>query len=509
MNGQSAAPCFLGIDAGTTALKAVLFDPAGRVLAAAREEYLLLTPGPARVELDAEVYWGTCCRAVRAVIARSGVAPDRIAALAISSQGETLIPVDAAGCPTRNAIVWLDNRAVDEAREIAGRFGVEAIYRTTGQPEVTPTWPACKLLWLRRHEPATFARTARFLLVEDFLLHRLTGEFVTECSVQSSSLLLAIGNKRWWSPMLEAAGIRAEQLGRLLQPGEVVSPLSRAGAQATGLARQTLAVTGGMDQLLGAVGAGNIAPGAITEMTGGALAVVATVGQPSFDPLRRVPVHCHGRPDLYALMAWNPTAGMALKWFRDEFFAAEAEAAIEAGRDPYDDLTALAASAPAGCQGLVMLPHLEGAACPEFNPAATGVFFGATLRHGRPHFIRSILEAVAYMLRQDVALVQALGVPVQEVRSIGGGARSPLWLQIKADVLQRPVTTLACEEVACLGAAMLAATAARHFAGLEEATAAMVRVRRTFEPTVANAPLYEANYRRYLELYERLAPMFG
>jgi len=171
-------------------------------------------------------------------------------------------------------------------------------------------------------------------------------------------------------------------------------------------------------------------------------------------------------------------------------------------------MTTLAASAPAGCQGLVMLPHLEGAACPEFNPAARGVFFGATLRHGRPHFIRAILEAVAFMLRQDVELVQALGVPIQEVRSTGGGARSPLWLQIKADVLQRPITTLACEEVACLGAAMVAATAAGHFTGLEEAVTTMVRVRRTFEPEADNATLYEAGYRRYLELYERLAPMF-
>ena len=211
-------------------------------------------------------------------------------------------------------------------------------------------------------------------------------------------------------------------------------------------------------------------------MTGGVLAIIATVGSPRFDPLRRVPCHYHGRPDLYVLMLWNQTAGMALKWFRDEFFGVEAAAAREADRDPYDDMMAVAARAPAGCNGLVMLPHLEGAACPEFNPAAKGVFCGVTLRHGRPHFIRSILEAVAYMLRQDVELVQELGVPVQEVRSIGGGARSPLWLQIKADVLRRPVATLACEEVACLGAAMLAATAAGHFTDLQEAATAMVRV---------------------------------
>jgi sugar (pentulose or hexulose) kinase len=508
LNDAPAAPCFLGIDAGTTSLKAALFDEAGHLLASAGEEYRLLTPGPAVVELDPEVYWDACCRAIRAAVAKGGVAAGRISALAISSQGETLIPVDPAGRPTRNAIVWLDNRAVDEALEIGGRLDVETAYRISGQPEVTPTWPACKILWLRRHEPATFVRSAYYLLVEDFLLHRLTGAFVTDCSVQSSSLLLDISGKRWWPAALEAAGIGAGQLGRLLQPGAIVGPLSRAGAEATGLTPRTLAVTGGMDQMLGAVGAGNITAGVISEMTGGALAVVATTDQPRFDPLRRVPCHYHGRPNLFALLAWNQTAGMALKWFRDEFCAAEMEAAARAGRDTYDDLMLMAAAAPAGCQGMTMLPHLEGAACPEFNPGATGVFFGATLRHGRPHFIRSILEAVAYMLRQDVELVEELGASAQEIRSIGGGARSPLWVQIKADVLQCPVTTLACEEVACLGAAMSAATAAGHFASLEEAAATMVRTRRTFEPDAANAAVYEAGYQRYLELYRRLEPMF-
>jgi xylulokinase len=502
------APCFLGIDAGTTSLKAALFDEAGRLLAAAGQEYRLLTPGPAMVELDAEVYWEACCRAVRAAVSRSGIDRERIAALAISSQAETLIPVDAAGRPVRNAIVWLDNRAVEEAREIGDRLGVEPVFRATGQPEVTATWPACKILWLRRHEPVTFARAARYLLVADFLLHRLTGAFVTECSVQSSSLLLDIGGPCWWTPALEAAGIGAEQLGRLLQPGQLVGPLCRAGARATGLTPGMLAVTGGMDQMMGAVGAGNIAAGVISEMTGGALAVVATVDRPTLDPLRRVPCHYHGRPGLYALLPWNQTAGMALKWFRDEFCQGEMAAAARAGRDAYDELMRLAAAVPAGSQGLLMLPHLEGAACPEFNPAAKGVFFGATLRHGRGHFIRAILEAVAYMLRQDVALVEELGAAVRVIRSIGGAARSPLWAQIKADVLQRPITTLACEEVACLGAAMLAATAAGRFTSLEEAVAAMVRLRRTFEPDAANAPVYDEGYGRYGEIYRRLAPMF-
>jgi len=263
-----------------------------------------------------------------------------------------------------------------------------------------------------------------------------------------------------------------------------------------------------MDQVLGALGSGNIAPGVITENTGGALAVVATLNGPLFDPLRRVPCHYHARPNTYCLLPWSQTAGMALKWFRDAFFAGEAEEARLAGLDPYDRMTREAAEAPAGSDGLLALPHLEGAACPEFNPGARGVFFGATLRHTRAHFVRALLESVAYMLKRDVDLVEELGVPVREVRSAGGGARSNLWLRIKADVLQLPVATVACEETACLGAAILGAVATGTYTNLEQATARMARLRGRIEPDPANAEVYRRGYARYVELYERLEPMF-
>jgi xylulokinase len=500
---------FLAIDAGTTSMKAALFDASGNLLAVDRQEYLLETPAPAVVELDAEIYWATCCRAVRSVVEASATPPAQIAAVCISSQGETLIPVDSAGVPLRKAIVWLDNRAVDEAHLIREAFGDEAMHRISGQPEIVPTWPACKILWLRRNEPDLFHRTDKFLLLEDFLLHRLTGRFVTEYAMQTSSLLLGILAKEWHGPILDFIGITPDRLGRLMEPGAVVGPLSESGAAQTGLSPATIAVAGGMDQVLGALGSGNIAPGIVTENTGGALAVVATLAEPLFDPLRRVPCHYHARPDTYCLLPWSQTAGMALKWFRDAFFAAEAEEARRAGLDPYDRMTREAARAPAGSDGLVVLPHLEGAACPEFNPAARGVFFGATLRHTRAHFVRAVMESVAYMLKRDVDLVTELGVPVREVRSAGGGARSNLWLQIKADVLQLPVATVACEETACLGAAILGAVATGTFTSLEQAVAQMAALHGRVEPDPATAELYRKGYARYVELYERLEPMFA
>jgi xylulokinase len=499
---------YLGIDAGTTSMKAGVFDANGALLGMARQEYALLTPAPAIVELDPETYWQACCGAVRGALAQSGADPAQVQTLCISSQGETIILLDAEGRPTRNAIVWLDNRAVDEAALIAAEFGHDQVFQVTGEPDIAPTWPSTKILWVRRNEPDVFARTAKYLLLEDYLLYRLTGEYVTERSLQADTLFLDIRSGVWWEPMFDFVGVKLQQMGRLSDPGEVIGPLSTAGAEALGLTTSTLAVTGAMDQLMGALGAGNAVPGIATETTGGALAIVATLDGFFLDPQRRMPTMFHARPGAYALMPWAQTAGMALKWFRDQFYALESQVAYAAYFDPYLLMTSQAAAVPPGSDGLVVLPHLEGAACPEFNPLARAVFFGATLRHTKAHFARGILESVAYMLKKNLDTLEELDIPVDRIRSTGGGARSRLWLQIKADVLQKPVEAPEMEEAALLGAALLGATASGEFSGVEEGIARMVRLRESLEPDSATAEVYAEAYKRYVELYDRLAPMF-
>ena len=499
---------FLGIDAGTTAIKAVLFDLDGQPLASAAKEYSLDTPSPAVVELDAEVYWEACVRAVRDTLQQSRIHPQDVLALAISSQGETIVPVDNRGSPLRPAIVWLDSRATEEASEIAACFSPKEVFAVTGQPQVTPGWPACKILWLRRHEPRIFEQTAKFLLLEDYLLHRLTGQYVTERALQTSSLLLDIRNGSWWRPMLPILGIEEHHLCRLVNPGEVVGHLTTDGAEACGLSSQTRVVTGALDQVAGAVGAGNISAGLVSETTGGALAICATLDRPLFDPQARVPCHYHAQENTYCLLPWAQTAGMALRWFRDTFCLEESSAACEAGVDSYYPLTEGAALVPAGSEGLTVLPHLSGAACPEFNPHARAVFFGATLSHGKPHFVRAIMESVAYMLKRNLDIVEELGGSVSEVRSLGGGARSDLWLQIKANVLQKPVRRVAAPEAACLGVAMLASVAVGVYPDLGEANRHMVQLGQTVWPDPDSRSVYLEGYHRYLELYDRLTPMF-
>ncbi len=502
-------PLILGIDAGTTALKVGLFGEDGRPLAVAAEEYALRTPAPDRAELDPEAYWRATVAATRRALAAAGVSGRDVGALAVSSQGETVTAVDRDGRPLGPALVWLDNRATAEAAELAAAFDPATVYAATGVPAINATWTATKLLWWRRHEPALFAAADRFLLVEDLLLHRLTGRFVSEGGVQCTSLLYDIRAHGWWAPMLDLLGLTPDRLPELAGPGEAVGSLRREAADALGLSPGVLVVAAGMDQGAGAVGVGNVGPGIVSESTGGALTLQASIDRADGDPSGRTPVYVHSAPGRYLYCPVCPTGGMALTWFRDRFGAPEVERAAAEGTDAYDLLTALAAGAPPGAEGLTMLPHLAGAFSPEYEPNARGVFFGFTLAHDRRHFVRAILEAVAFMLRRNLELLADAGATAAEIHSHGGGARSELWCRIKAEACGRPVVTLEGEDAGIRGDAMLAGVAAGVFADLHEATAAMVHVRRRYVPDPAAVAAYDLPYRRYLDLFDALRPAFA
>jgi xylulokinase len=501
----------LGLDIGTTSVKAGVFDAAGRQRSAVGREYRLAHPAPDRAELDAETYWTAAREAVAeaiAVVRADDPRAGEVVAIAVSSQGETVIPVDATGRPLAPALVWLDNRAVYEAAELGARFSNAEIYDHTGVPDMNPTWSACKILWWRRHEPAVFRNAARFLLVEDFLLHRLTGRFVTEGGVHCTSMLFDIRTGRWWTDMLDAVGIGPERLPEIAGPGEIVGRLTVEAAEALGLRAGTPVVAGGMDQGTGAVGVGNTGSGVISESTGGALTVQASVDRHGGDPSGQTPVYIHSAPGRYLYCPVCPTGGMTLTWFRDQFGAVEVERAAREGGNAYDLLTELAATTPAGADGLVMLPHLAGAFSPEYVPEARGVVYGLTLHHGRAHMARGVLESVAYMLRRNLELLDGAGAHATEIRSHGGGARSALWNQVKADVCGLPVVTLRGEDAAVRGDAMLAGVAAGVFAQLDEASTAMVTTEARFEPDPANRVVYDDAYGTYIDLFDALRPIF-
>ena len=498
----------LGLDVGTTSVKAGLFDTAGRQVAAECREYRLSHPAPDRVEIDAEVWWASAVAAVRGVLATPGVDARAVAAMAVSSQGETVVAVDAAGRPLGPALVWLDNRAVAEARDLGERFPNALVYDRTGVPDVNPTWTAAKLLWWRRNATALFRDAARFLLVEDFMLRRLTGRFVTEGGIQCTTMLFDIRTGGWWPEMLDAVGVGSGRLPEVAAPASIVGGLTEAAADALALPAGLPVVAGGMDQGAGAVGVGNTGAGVVSESTGGALTVQAAVAHHGGDPSRQTPVYIHSAPGQYLYCPVCPTGGMALTWFRDQLGGLEVERAAREGRSAYDLLTGLAAVVPPGSDGLTMLPHLAGAFSPEYVPAARGAFIGITLAHTRGHFVRAVLEAVAFMLRRNLELLERAGAPATEIRSHGGGARSALWNQVKADACGLPVVTLAGEDAAVRGDAMLAGVAVGAFRDLAEADAALVATSARFEPDPATRPAYDDAYGRYVRLFDALRPEF-
>jgi D-xylulose kinase len=495
----------LGIDAGTTSVKSGLFNADGQCLAVARQEYQLSTPHASWAELDPEIYWQACVSTTQKVLQQTGTKD--IAAVSVSSQGETMIALDAYGKPVYPAIVWLDNRAEREAAFLAEKFAGE-VYERTGIPEIIPTWTACKILWLKQNELDAFSRADKFLLVQDYLIYRLTGEYTTNDSVSCTSLYFDITRGRWWEAVLREVGIGEKNLPHLIPPGEVIGNVSAEASAQTGLPQTAKVVGGGMDQSVGAIGAGNIRTGVVSETTGAALTIQVTIPSPDVDKHKVIPVYCHSVPGEYLFVPVCPTAGMAYKWFRDTFAGMEVARAEREKSDSYDLLSALAEDVPPGSDGLVMLPHLMGAYSPDPNPAARGSFTGFTLSHTRGHFARAILEGVAFLLKRNLEVLQNAGVDVTEIRSTGGGARSPLWNQIKSNVCNLPVVTLKNEDTALLGDAILAGVAAGVFRSIEDGCAQMVALQDKIVPDL-QAANYLAVYQRYCDLDQTLNDYFN
>ncbi len=497
----------LGVDLGTTALKCALHDLNGKVIAISTQEYQLITPDALSVEVEPETYWQAFKEAIASVVKDSKLDPESIRSLGISAQGETLLFLNGNGKPLRRAIVWLDNRAQKEAEALNNAFDQHHIYEVTGQVKIVPTWPASKILWVRKHEPEIFDQTEKLLLIEDYFIYRLTGEYVCEGSLVTSTCYWNFQTKEWWKEMLEELEITPEQLPECLESGVPVGRIRPEVAEDLGLSPKLTVCTGALDQACGAIGVGNTRPGVFSENTGAALAICATVNQPVLDPNNQMPCHYHGIPDLYMLHTFT-SGGIVLRWFRDEFAKAEQAVASYTGLDAYDLLGKAAAKTPPGSDGLVMLPHLQGAMAPEANPQAMGVFYGFTMHHNRGHFVRSIMEAIGFIVRRNIEVIEKLQVPVKEIRALGGGARSEIWKQIEADITNRPVSITKNEEAATLGAAILAGKAVGVFSSVEEAAEQMVQIKKTFEPNADNLKIYNDRYETYKELYDSLCPLF-
>lgn len=498
----------LGLDLGTTAIKVGLFDETGKTVTSATQEYDLIRTSALCVEQDAEEYWKAFTAALQIVLRKSGIDANKIAALSISAQGETLIPVDREGKPLRRAIVWLDNRPQEEAEVLRAHFTDEQIHRKTGQVSMLAMWPAAKILWLRNHEPEVFRNTYKYLLLEDYFLYRFTGRYFAEGSLLCSTIYWDINTKRYWPEMLQFLGISDAQLPEIMEPGDIAGKLAPDAAKELGLPESLTVVVGALDQACGAIGVGNVEPGIFSESTGAALAICAMSDRILIDANRQLPCFYSGIKDMYMVHAFS-TGGMILRWFRDTFCSAEQAIAKLAGESDYDLIGREAATIAPGCDGLLLLPHFQGSGPPESNQYAKGVFCGVTTMHTKAHFARAIMEAVAMTLRSMVEATEEMGISVKEIRSLSGGAKSDIWCQIKADVTGRKIVTMKnTEDAACLGAAILAGVAVGIWPNVAEAAKRTALQSASFAPDAANKEAYDRTYADYKALTQIMAGYF-
>ena len=483
---------YLTFDIGTTALKTALIDSDGRALAVHTEEYSFSSPHADWAQAPVQVYWDAAVAGTRAVFERSKSDPAGLVAIGFSSQGQTFVPIDRSGKPLYDAIVWVDNRAQAIVDEWERTWLSREEYRhISGYPWVPAVLTVFKLAWLAKNAPDAL-KAWRILLLPDYLIYRMTGETVTDPVTAQSTGMYDLRTGTWEPRLVKAGGVSIDQLPAIAPSGTVAGMVRPEAASELGIPAGIPVCLGTNDQLAGAVGAGNVRPGIVTETTGTALALVVTTPALLDDP--RVCASRHVVPDAYYAMCFTTTSAIVLKWFRDM---------CAAGED-YDTFLAGVESIAPGCNGLTMIPHFAGTAMPTFNPSARGAFAGLALGHTRAHMARAIMEACACSLKECLEPILDRGIAIASVRSLGGAARSDVWLQMKADLLGAPVERPACSDAASLGAAVLAAAGTGAFSSIEEASDAWYRPECVFEPDGSRFEAYREVYERYLDLYRRL-----
>jgi xylulokinase len=485
----------LGIDVGTSGCKAVLVDDHGAVVATATRDYPLHTPRAAWAEQDPADWWRATCETIGAALDTASVHPDDVASVGLTGQMHGLVLLDTAGAVLRPAILWNDQRSAAQCAEIERSVGPEHVLEHTGN-RVLPGFTAPKLLWVRAHEPEVYARVAHVLLPKDYVRYRLTGALGTDVSDASGTSVFDVRNRRWSGEMLDALDLPPTWWPDAAESPEVTAYVHADGAHATRLLEGTPVVAGAGDQAAGAVGAGIVEEGRLSVTLGTSGVVFATTDAYRADAEGRLHAFCHAVPDRWHLMGVTLAAAGSLRWWRD---AVAPDATFATLLDE-------AADTPLGAERLLFLPYLSGERTPHADPDARGVFFGLSLRHGQAHLTRAVLEGVAFSLRDLLTLMSDLGVAGREARVAGGGAQSPLWRQILADVLDLSLTP-STTEGAAYGAALLAGVGA----GVWPDVPAAGRTARTDGGVThpGDAAVYEPLYAQYRALYPALAPHFA
>lgn len=487
----------LGLDISTTGAKALVIDETGAVIATHSTPQPISTPKPLWSEQNPSDWWEGMAASIRAVIEQIGT--NEIAAIGLSGQMHGLVLLDAHGAVLRPSILWNDQRTQAQCDEITDRVGFERLIQLTGNRALTG-FTAPKILWVRENEPDVYAKAAHMLLPKDYIRFMLTDEYVMDLSDASGTSLLDVANRQWSDEVINALDIPRAWMPRLAEGSDITGTVSARAAQLTGLKVGTPVVGGGGDQAAGAVGVGAVEPGIISLAVGTSGVVFAPLDSYSYEPEGRLHAFCHAVPGMWHFMGVMLSAAGSLQWYRDTL----------AHDSSFDDLLAPTAEIEPGCDGLTFLPYLTGERTPHPDPLARGAFVGLTVRHKQAHLTRAVLEGVAFGLKDGFELMQSAGLSADQmqVRVSGGGARSPIWRQILADVIGAPLVTTNSTEGAAFGAALLAAVGAGVYPDVPSACRATIRTSEPTTPSSGARAAYEKPYDRYRALYPALKETF-
>jgi xylulokinase len=489
----------IGIDVGTGGTRAVLVDEKGALLGSATHEHApFASPQNGWAEQDPRDWWNACQKAIAKLLRETSVSKSEIAAVGLAGQMHGAVLLDEKEEVLRPALIWCDQRSQGECDVLNQTIGEQRLVELTSNPAL-PNFTLTKLMWVRTHEPEIWKRFRSFLLPKDYVRLQLTGVRAIDVSDASGTLLLDVAHRRWSMEMVKATGLDERCLPEVFESPEIVGKITARAAQATGLAEGTPVVAGAGDQAGGAIGMGIVKAGCVSATIGTSGVVFAATDQPFLDPRGRLHTFCHAIPNRWHVMGVTQAAGLSLRWFRDNFGTVS-----KAAGDPYDSLSQEAAAIPAGADGVLWAPYLMGERTPHLDSDVRGALIGLAASHGRGHIIRAILEGVAFSLKDSLTIFAEIGVPVNDIRLGGGGARSPLWRQIQADAYAQPVSLLAAEEGCAYGSAVLAGVGAGLWPSVDEACAEIVRIASVVNPIKQSSDKLQQQYKIYRAIYPAL-----
>jgi xylulokinase len=490
---------FLGIDTSTTSSKALLINERGELVAVASSPHTLQTPHPLWSEQNPLEWWEAVSASIKLVLEKAVVGGESVSAVGLTGQMHGLVLLDEEGNVLRPAILWNDQRTQGQCDEIHRRVGRERFIQITGNVALTG-FTAPKVLWVAQNEPDVYAKAKHILLPKDYIRYRLTGEYAMDKADGAGTVLFDLRLRNWSNDVLDALGIDALWMPRTFEGTEVTGYVTAKAASITGLKAGTPVAAGGGDQAAGAVGVGAVEPGVVALTVGTSGVVFATTPSALIEPEGRLHAFCHAVPGMWHFMGVMLSAAGSLQWYRDTL----------ASGMSFDDLLKESETVPAGSEGLQFLPYLSGERTPHPDPLARGAFIGLTLRHGRGHLTRAVLEGVSFGLKDSLMLIQNAGLgAITQVRASGGGTKGTLWRQILASVLEAELVTVNTAEGAAFGAALLAGVSAGAWSDVPAACRATVNLTGSTQPDAAQTDAYRKSYSLYRELYPTLKASFS